>query len=88
MHFTHSCYKRSKSAHNRDKPGYNYGLASILFIKFMCFIQMTLFEYSGIGIIEQFTPEEMPYHIITRISQNCGEKQDQNKNIYLKRHPG
>lgn len=39
----------------------------------MCLIQMTLLEYSGIGVIKQLAPKEMPYHIVTRISQHSSK---------------
>ena len=39
----------------------------------MCLIQMTLLEYSGIGIIKQLAPKEMPYHIVTRISHTAAK---------------
>ena len=85
MHLPHSSYKWGKSAHNGNKPCYDYSLATIFFIKFMCLIQMTLLEYSGIGVIKQLAPKEMPYHIVTRISQHSSKKQDKSKDIYFKR---
>lgn len=54
MHFAHTCYKRSKCTDYRYKTGNNDGLSSVFFIKFMCFFQMTLLKYTGIGIIEKF----------------------------------
>ena len=70
MHFAHTCYKRSKCTDYRYKTGNNDGLSSVFFIKFMCFFQMTLLKYTGIGIIEKFISKKVSYHIITGIAQH------------------
>ena len=35
----------------------------------MCFLQITLFEYPGVGVIKQLSAEEMSYHVIAGIGK-------------------
>ena len=60
--------KKEKSLTRRK--GEPYPLEIIFFIKFMCFFQMTLLKYTGIGIIEKFISKKVSYHIITGIAQH------------------
>ena len=41
---------------------------TILFIELVCFLQITLFEYPGVGVIKQLSAEEMSYHVIAGIA--------------------
>ena len=50
----------------------------------MGFLKMASPEYPGIGITEQCPPKEASYHIITGITQNCGNKQNQEQHIHIK----
>ena len=86
MHLTHPRHEWRKRTDDRHKTGYDNCLASILLIELMGLVEMALLEYSGIGIIEEPLPEEMPYHVVARVAQYRGNKQYQSQHIDLERH--
>ena len=88
MHLTHPRHEWRKRTDDRHKTGYDNCLASILLIELMGLVEMALLEYSGIGIIEEPLPEEMPYHVVARVAQYRGNKQYQSQHIDLERHVG
>ena len=88
MHLTHPRHEWRKRTDDRHKTSYDNCLASILLIELMGLVEMVLLEYSGIGIIEEPSPEEMPYHVVARVAQYRGNKQYQKPHIDLERHVG
>ena len=76
-HVAHACHKRGEGAHDGDEARQDDGFAAVLGVKLLGFLQMALFEDFGIGIGKQLLAKKLAYHEVDRITQNCGnDEQD------------